>query len=322
MQGDGVYKMETISSAKDIFTSSLRFFRVHPISLLPMLVCWSGYAAVILYVNYGYDWNSKTTTEAVIFAICCFLAYAIMFGVSNLILLEMIQQVESGKSISLGKAVIDAIFKDLWKALPLLLVWGIIWFVLAFISALLSRKGGGDDREVENFSAKNAVGTLLGDKGGFRLSSAFFDALSKGIRMVVFLMLPAIAWEGYSPLKSFKKGLKILGDIKVHFIVAYGATAIFAALVLLAPAIIYMIDGKFDLQLPQPFWVAVLIYMAIASSLSLIVEQIYVAELYMWHFDWERINEERISLGKLPIPFGNTAKPSFFDKENTLRRDS
>ena len=291
----------------------LHFFKVHPISLLPMLVCWSGYAAIILYASYGYDWNGYSNSTNLLFSLCIYLAFSLLFGLASLILLEMVQQTESGKPISLIKSIADAIFRDLWKALPLLLIWGLIWFCLAVLSVLFSKKNNKSSGNKESFSAHNAVGTLLGDEKEFSSLSAFLDAVSKGVRMAAFLMLPAIAWEELSPLKAFRKGSEILKVAKWNFAEAYGKSGIFAFLVLLIPALIYKMDAELNLQLPETFWIFTLIYIAIASSLILIVEQIYMAELYLWYFNWQKENEKNKALGKPYIPFNKSRRPDFFD---------
>ena len=178
-----------------------------------MLICWSGYAAIILYLNYGYSWDRHSNLANILLTLGCYLVFSLLFGLASLILLEIIQQVEGGKPLSLWRAVADALVRDLWKAFPLLIVWGFVWFVLSLLSALFSRNNKNGSGTEEDFSARNAVGTLLGVKGGFSLSSAFFNALSKGVRMVIFLMLPAIAWEDFSSWKAFRKGLDLLRDI-------------------------------------------------------------------------------------------------------------
>ena len=98
--------------------------------------------------------------------------------------------------------------------------------------------------------------------------------------MIVFLILPAIAWEDLGPVNAFRKGPYILGEVKKEFMVAYGMSGIFALTVMAVPGVIYYVDQKLTLNLPELFWVAVLIYMAFASSFSLTIEQLYVAKLY------------------------------------------
>lgn len=110
--------------------------------------------------------------------------------------------------------------------------------------------------------------------------------------MVVFLILPAIAWEDLSTSKAFAKGFKILGEEKKEFLVAYGITGIFTISVMLIPTIIYTINDKLSLNLPESFWIGVLVYMAFAASLSFLVEQLYVAELY---FDYMKGEKKTLS---------------------------
>lgn len=312
--------METLGSSKNIFSHSIRFFKTYPISILPVLISWAGYAAIVLYADFGYDWSKYSTEINFLFLFGCYISFAILFGLANLVVLEMMQQIESGNPISLAKATGEAIVKDLWRSLPLLLVWGFLWCILSILTALFSKKNGSEKTESESFSAHNAVGALLGEGVQMSLSAAFFQALSKGLRMTVFLMLPAIAWEDVSASKSFRKGLDILKDIRTHFVVAYGMTGLFTVLILLPPALLYKLDDIFHLQLPEMAWIIVFLYVAFASSLGLIVEQIYVAELYLWHIDWRKKNEERLARGQLRLPFGRTRMPSFFDEDFVLRK--
>jgi len=83
---------------------------------------------------------------------------------------------------------------------------------------------------------------------------------------------------------------------------------------MLVPGIIYYVDSKMTLNLPEPFWVAVLIYMAFATSLSFMIEQLYVAELYLWYIRWEKESGQQKKTKKL----SRTTRPTFFDGINSL----
>jgi len=300
------------TETREVLTTSLRFFRVHPISIVPLISCWCVYAATILYMEYFFDWEMYSGTINVLICFGCFFLFSMVYGIACLILLEMVKQIETGEKISLLRASRDAIFRDFWKACPILLIWAVIWFVLSLLSALLSKSK--DKNETEEISAHSAVGTLLGSDETFSLTGAFFSALSKGVRMVTFLILPAIAWEDMGPIKALKKGLMVLKNTKGSFLVAYGTTGIFTMLVMVVPALIYGISEKMELTLPEPFWYVVLIYVAFASSLSFLVEQLYVAQLYLWHMSWEKENAKNGTNKSLE----SIRKPSFFDGINDM----
>ena len=271
-------KKTSIGKAKDVFTSSLRFFLAYPISIIPLLLCWTVYASVILYMQYRFDWDYYSIQIAFFTVFLCYILFSIVYGIACLVLLEIVQQIETEEKTNLGRAVKDVIMHDAWKAGPILLVWAVVWFLLAVLEALFSKKK--EKLGSTKLTARSAVGTLLGDGSSFSLSGVFFHALSKGIRMIVFLILPAIAWEDLGPVNAFRKGLYILGEVKKEFMVAYGMSGIFALTVMAVPGVIYYVDQKLTLNLPEPFWAAILIYMAFASSFSLMIEQLYVAKLY------------------------------------------
>ena len=300
------------TETREVVTSSLRFFRVHPISIVPLLLCWCVYATTILYMEYFFDWEMYSGTINVLICFGCFLLFSMVYGIACLILLEMVQQIEKGKKVSLLRASRDAIFRDFWKACPVLLTWAIIWFVLSLLSALFSRNK--DKNGTKEISAHSAVGTLLGSDETVNSISAFFNVISKGVRMVTFLILPAIVWEDMGPIKAFKKGLVVLKNAKGSFLVDYGTTGLFAIFVLFVPALIFKINSDFELNLPESFWYVVLIYVAFASSLSFLVEQLYVAQLYLWHMVWEKENTQNGTNKS----FESTEKPSFFDGINDM----
>lgn len=88
----------------------------------------------------------------------------------------MVQQVKNGKKIKMGAAIKDAFLRDFWKALPVLLVWAVIWFLLNLLQVIFS-KSKGNSKASGELTAHSAVGTLIGDGGSFGLSSLSFQAL-------------------------------------------------------------------------------------------------------------------------------------------------
>ena len=302
----------SICDAKNIFLSSLRFFRTYPKSIFPLLFCWIIYASTILYMEYNFDWNKYSMQLNILIVFGIYVLFALSYGIACLIVLEIAQQVEQGEKPSFFNAVKDAMIKDLWKAIPIILLWAILWFILSLLAALFSKIRS---TEKSDLTAHSAVGTLLGDGKKFSLTSTFFHALSKGIRMVTFLIFPAIAWEDLGTAKAFRKGLHVLGEIKKDFLIAYGVTGLFFLMVMFVPALIFYIDSKLSLELPGFFWALVLIYMAFAMSLSFLVEQLYVAELYLWYMKWERESAQNTSQ-----KLSDTARPSFFDDINSMEK--
>ncbi|KAF5416465.1 MAG: hypothetical protein C5S48_02795 [Candidatus Methanogaster sp.] len=209
--------------------------------------------------------------------------FSSILSFSNLLLLELIQQLESGKRFNLVSAFFEVVSKDLIKTLPITFIWVIIWFILTAIEALLSKM---ENRSGE-FSAENAAKTLAGYER-FSLSRAFFEALQKGVRMIVFLILPAIAWEDKSPVKAIKKGLGVLKTHLAEFTTGFALTELAATIVFLPPGILFVISDEFEVTFPDFVWYIAIIYCAFAWSFSLFLEQMFAAELYLWHLIWEK----------------------------------
>ena len=310
--------MDLLRNGKDIFISTLKFFKKYPVCIVPLLICWCIYAWVILYSEYYFDWNKYNWQINFGIAFLCYIIFSFMYGFACLFILELMQQAETTGRVRPTKAFFDALLRDFWKALPILFIWALIWFLLMLLSAVSSSKSDDEEEADEAFTARAAVGTLMGEGERISFSSAFLHVMSKIVRMVTFMILPIIAWEDDSPKKAYKKGLSILSDIKAEFAVAFGVTGVFTVILMFWPSILLSVDAKFHLNLPEPVWYAVLIYIAFAMSLSFLVEQLYMAELYLWYKEWKRENERRAAIGKKPIKLNKTTKPSFIDDIRSL----
>ena len=59
------------------------------------------------------------------------------------------------------------------------------------------------------------------------------------------------------------------------------------------------IDSKFDANYPDSLWMAIIIYIGFSWSLSILIEQLFVAELYLWHLIWEQEKENALLKGDL-----------------------
>ena len=303
-----------LKKAMSVFRGSLRFFRKHPKCIIPLLVVWCIYAGITLWIEFSLDFDQFTTAQAWAIVFGIYVLYSFLFGVSCLVLLELIQQLEHGQRPSFFRAFFDTLIRNFWKAFPILLVWAVFWLLLSVLDALLSsKKDDEDDDGSPAFSAKAAVGTMLGTDRKFSLSRTFISAMKKGLRMFVFLIMPAIAWEDLDPIAAVKKGTKTLKNTKGHFLAAYGLTEIFFLVVFLPPCLIYSLDDKLALALPEPFWWFVLIYIACATSLTYLIEQLYVAQLYLWHINWEKDCARLKAQKKIPPKFSASKSPVFFE---------
>jgi hypothetical protein len=104
----------------------------------------------------------------------------------------MVEQMESDKPISIFQAVSDTLTKNLLKALPIIFVWSTLWFLIACIEMLTKKRNNKESSEDRELNARNAARELANIQE-FSLGTLFLDSLKQGIRMLAFLIFPAIA---------------------------------------------------------------------------------------------------------------------------------
>jgi hypothetical protein len=284
--------------------------RQYPWFIAPILMVWLIYAPGVLYLKYGLQWSRHNTAESAIIVYFFIVAFSFCILLACDVLLELIQQLESDEP-SLRSAIAATFRKDLANLLPLAFAWATIWFALSLIEAALSRRDEEDSGDAE-LDAQGAAEALAGF-GSFSLSSAFFEALKKGVRMVVFLILPGIAWEDMNFVNATRKGLAVLKAHKGHFARGYALTYAASAVAFLPPSILFMLGtGRHGrpplIHFPDSVWAATIIYIGLAWSFSIYLEQMFGAQLYLWHLKWER-KFEVAKLSRRPLPSFEDIEP-------------
>jgi len=296
-----------------LIVSTLKIFQKYPIFIVPIIIVWLIYAPIIIYLKYFFPWNNFGfgAILGIIFFMLFIFSFIIL--ISCAIVLELIQQLETGKELCLGSAIQETMNKDLAKIFPIALIWAIIWFILTIIEALLSKKEEGK----KEFNAENAAKTLANYRE-FSLSRAFIEALAKGIRMIIFLILPAVAWEDLGFVDAIKKGLRVLRSHLAEFASGYALTYVAATIVFLPPAIMFELGtGRHGnpplIHFPDSVWVGVIVYIGFAWSFCMYLEQMFTANLYLWHLKWERKVDSAKKEGQ-PLPdFVDIEQPSLLD---------
>jgi hypothetical protein len=305
---------QSIKNGWQLIKESFKAFNRHPKFIIPLLITWLVYAPIILYLKYWFNWDLYTEFQVFLILLGIIFAFAFLLSFSCSILLELIQQLESGKEIRVLKAIRHTIKYNIIKILPVIFVWTIIWFILLVIQVLLSRSR---EREKESFSAENAAKTLAGYQK-FSLSKAFFKAIGKGVRMIVFLILPAIAWENLSFWKSVKKGIAVFKSNLSVFVTGFILTGFASVVMFLPPAVLFFISGELEVAFPGWVWIITIIYIAFAWSYSIYLEQMFTAELYLWNYKWEK-EVAKAQAESRPIPkLNDIPKPSILDEVNDL----
>jgi len=296
-----------------LIVSTLKILQRYPVFMVPILIVWAIYAPIILYLKYFFPWGNYglVGTLWVVFLMLFIFSFIILLSCS--VMLELIQQLENGKKLNLSGAFQETLGKNIIKIIPIAVIWAIIWFILTVIQALFSRK---EKEGREGFNAENAARTLAGYQN-FSLSDAFFAALKKGVRMIVFLILPAVAWEDLGFTLAIKKGLRVLTAHLGEFASGYALTYVAAAIVFLPPAIIFELgDSKHGAPLvhfPDTVWAGTIIYIAFAWSFCMYLEQMFTANLYLWHLKWEKMIDLAKQQNQALPDFKDIKQPSLLD---------
>lgn len=296
-----------IKNSFDLIKASFTTFGQYPILALPIFVVWLIYAPLIIYFKWHFDWDMyyPKAQYMIVFLILYFLAF--ILSVSCSVMLELIQQKETGKSFHLFKAVGITFSYNLAPIMFLSFIWAIVWFVLVVLKILTKNKNNNSDEE----NAENIARTLAGDSDGSFFSFSI-DVLIKGVRMIVFLIIPAFAWENMGIGQSFVRGYEILRQRRSEFISGFTLSLAFEFLVFLPAGIMFYLSTK-GMVFPDWSWFICIFYIGLAWSYSIYLEQMFAAELYLWHMAYEREFQAAVT-NKTPWPeFGDIRRPSIVD---------
>ncbi len=307
---------QSVKDGSRLIKESIRTFNRHPKFIIPLLITWLIYAPIILYLEYSFNWDAFTHSQVLLIVFGIIFVFVFLLSFSCSMLLELIQQLELGKEMSVTNAFRYTLTHNTIRILPIVLVWTIIWFLILVIQAILSEDKEKKE-EKESFNAENAAKTLAGYQK-FSLSHALLEALQKGVRMVVFLILPAIAWENLSFWKSVKKGVAVFKSNLSVFSTGFVLTGLATGLILLPSTLLFFISDKMDIMFPAWVWGITITYTAFGWSYSIYLEQMFAAELYLWNYKWEK-EVAKAQAENRPIPsLNDISKPSVLDEVNDL----
>ena len=308
-----------------LIVQSMTAFQQYPYFILPILSVWLIYAPSVLYFRFYFNWHRHGVGDSLVIAFFIIAFFSLCILLACNVLLELIKQLDDDAP-SLTGAIGATFRKDLLNILPLALAWAFIWFALTLLEALLSREDDedGGDAQLDAQSAAEAIANF----GTFSLSAAFLAALQKGVRMVVFLILPAIAWEDMNFVDASKKGLAVLKAHLGEFARGYALTWAAAMVVFLPPGILFLIGTRHHhlpplVHIPDGVWVATILYMGLAWSFCIYLEQMFVAQLYLWHMKWERKFEVARLIKRTLPAFEDIEPPALLAKvPNLFGRES
>lgn len=263
---------------KDTWATLVRY----PVFLLPIFLSWLVFAAIILFDRYYYGFPSSLALGLLCVYLMLLVA-SLVICAAGLLMLELMQQIESGKPVSLAAALKETLGFDLIRMIPIAVIWSILWFIILILIALTSRKKRGGKAEPSLHDAARTLGGADGESFSFaRLGLRLIEKL---IRMVAFMSLPAIAWENKGPFSAMGRAIEIIRKHPVEFLTLYSLTGL-AALVMGIPlGIIFAMDDH-GVHFSNAVWTGVIIYAGMVWTLGIYLEQMTVAMLYLWHLKW------------------------------------
>ena len=283
--------------------SSLRAFARYPSLFVALGVVWVGLAAAgwlaLPLVAHLFDssaMDSETTFWLTVAAVSvCVLAVAgVALSFGCLVVLERVRQIEMDESRSLTRALGCALVNTV-RALPLVLIWSVLWLAVSAVGFLL---GGGEDDDRD-----------MGDGVLDWSLRVACDAM----RMLMFCSLPALAWEvGERPLGAARRGMAVARRHKAEFGVGLLLSELagqIALLPLAGVAVAYM--GGVDL--PEVAWLGAVALSLLLWTFVMLVQQLYAAELYVWHLLWEDASAHSVAAGEASIAPDAVTRPSLLD---------
>jgi len=299
-----------IKTGTELVVDSVRVFRRYPRLVVPLLGIWVVIAGLVIWNRFFRGpIDGFTTILLLAFGLIFVQAFLLAFACS--MLLEMVEQVETGGDLSLATAFVDTVRENVAAMVPLILVWSVVWFVLSVIEALFE-----DDSSDGEYSAENAARALAGGNGS--LLSAGIDALKKGIRMFVFLILPAIAWEDRGFVGATRRGYGIFKNNVSAFVTGFSLTYLLAGVLFVPVALIFWLADQGLIQLSATQWYLVIGYVGIAWSLSIYLEQMFTADLFLWHKEWEQAVAAAQRDGEAPPSMRDVPRPTLLDDVDSL----
>jgi len=309
---------------KAIIVYTLNAIKKWPILITPLIFCWSVYLLLILkYENYT-RWNSLEIEEMLLYSAVYISILSFVLSFSCLWLLELIQQIETKGKVNIFKALYEMTLRDVPRAFPIMLLWAFLWVFFYIVSLILSRFRSRHEDD-QPYMIRKAANSLMG-RDIFSLSGIFFRILQKALRMIVFLIFPAVAWENMNPNKAILRGAMLLKGNLGKFVTGYILTDLAALIVYFPAGVLLLINQKLNIPFPEWLWIGIFVYVAFAWSLSMLLEQLYTAELFIWNCKWEKARSAvKKTKGKRPkLPALEDIRPpsllnNINDLEHTIR---
>jgi len=299
-----------VRTGVELVADAFRVFRRFPRLVVPLVATWVFVALLTLWLRFFRPEVGLPMELLLGFGVV--VLQALLLAISCSLLLEMVEQVERGGPPSLRRAAADTVGGNLLSMLPLVVVWSVVWFGLLVLEAVFED----DSRGSGDYSAENAARALTG--GESSLLGVGFQALRKGVRMLVFLVLPAIAWEGRGFRDALRRGYGVFRDNVAAVATGFSLTYLIAGALFLPVVVLLEATDVGVLQLSTTQWYLVIGYVGAAWSFSIYLEQMFVADLFLWHVEWEQAVAAARRDGRDPPSMRDVPRPTLLDDVASL----
>lgn len=302
---------EGIKNAGALFAVIARIPLRYPVMIAPLLLVWCIYAPVTAYLYFQFPWNETPLPAALALTFATLFLFSYVISLAAFVLLEQIRIIENGGEPGLLWPFFTAFWNSV-RSLHVTLVWALLWFILTIAEAALRPKQEGHAQEP---TAEN-IARLFSGADNTSSIGALFDALNKGVRMIAFLIYPAVAWERHT--QPIRRGLAVGRAHKIEFATGFVLSGLAAGVVFVPPVIVFILNDQTDVPFPDWIWFSVIVYCALAWSFTVLLEQLFAAELYLWDMKWRQACEAAAAAGKPAPPLSAVPRPSILDGKADL----
>ncbi|MBQ9150515.1 hypothetical protein IJX73_06250 [bacterium] len=290
-------------------------FKKHPILIIPALTAFTINSAISIYYTEIFNWEDIPGNTASVLIFLIILSYCLVLSFCNFILLEQIRYIETKNKPKLH-TTINRVVANTIITLPITIFWALLDLLLRIIKAL--QQNGSDEIneiDLDEFSFEK-LAKILNKPQDLNFITLGIDAIQSGLRMIIFFIQPAIAWESENTINALKKGMACIKANIGEFTIGLLASEFMFFTLTLPIGIIFAISEANITHFSETIWLIVTIYTLFASSLYIFIQQTFAASLYLWNLNWLKAAQRAYKNNQQIPKLKDIKKPSLLDGIN------